>query len=329
MVTIYTDSNLIPSIQSIQYRTLEAKTMGDTEDDWAKWPHPPERDYTDDVGLYGDTYEDWAKWRHPLDRDHPHPWVPDFVVPFDSSIETPAFISIRKRYSCESANYLFLMNSLSDPPTFELQDLFPNYIFSLQELHSFCGKASAMYAIADLRAKPRMEPRQRGLCGRLYGDWFNLVESNSSFETRFFTRFMQSDGLDITNIVIRHKALSQRLEIQMREPIERIVEGEGYSAGEHRQNHAECTLLSTFKDLVIIVEEQSFRADALLIILNPGLVQGIEGIEGIEKAEEDEIDGQKIIRVKTGMESIMRIVVAIQKKAAMKESGITGHFRKN
>lgn len=89
-----------------------------------------------------------------------------------------------------------------------------------------------MYAIADLRAKPGMEPRQRGLCGRLYGEWFNLVESDSSFERFFFARFMQTDGLDVTDIVMRHKALNKQLEIQMREPLEPIVDGEGFVESE-------------------------------------------------------------------------------------------------
>lgn len=173
-----------------------------------------------------------------------------------------------------------------------------------------------MYAIADLRAKPGMEPRQRGLCGGLYGDWFKLVESDSSFETRFFARFMQTDGLDITEIVTRHKALSQQLEMQMREPVERVVEGEDFAEREEREHHGECMLLSSFKDLIIIVEKQSFRADALLVVLNSGLVQGIKGIE---RAEEDEIDGQKVFRVRARIEDIMYTVVAMQKKAAMKE----------
>jgi hypothetical protein len=103
-----------------------------------------------------------------------------------------------ERYRRETANYVFLMKSLSYPDiTFELQDVSSHHTFSLEELHDFCGKASGMYAIADLRGKPGWEPRQRGLCGRLYGEWFKMVESDSSHETRFFARFMQTDGLDI------------------------------------------------------------------------------------------------------------------------------------
>jgi hypothetical protein len=44
--------------------------------------------------------------------------------------------------------------------------------------------------------------------------------------------------------------------------------------------------MSIFKNLVIIVEEQSFRAHALLFVLDPLLVHGISEIEG---AEEDEV----------------------------------------
>ncbi|KAA8642701.1 hypothetical protein EYZ11_013439 [Aspergillus tanneri] len=274
-----------------------------------------------------DTQADWDKWRHPLDRDLPHPWVPSFPVPIDTSSNTPATVSILARYSRESRNYLLLMNSLSCPTlTFELQDLSPNHAFSLAELHSFCGKAAGMYAIADLRGKPGVQPRQRGLCGRLYGDWFKMVESDSLFETRFFARFMQTDGLDVADIVARHRALSQQLETQMRDPVERVVEGEDFARKEEREHHGECTLLPSFKDLVVVVEERSFRADALLFVLDPGLAQGIKEMEG---AEQSEIGGQKVVRLKAVMEDIMRAVVAIQKKSAVKHNGITGCFREN
>jgi hypothetical protein len=232
-----------------------------------------------------------------------------------------------ERYKRESRNYLYLINSLSSPTiTFELQDLSPDNTFSLAELHSFCGKASGMYAIADLRGTPRREPRQKALCGRLYGDWFKLVESDSPFETRFFARFMQTDGLGIADIVARHRVLSQQIETQMRDPIEPtelFMEQERFAIWYERKHHRECTLLPSFKDLVIIVEEKSFRAPALLLVLDPGLAQGINEMEG---AEEDEIGGQKVVRLRAAMEDIMRAVVAMQKKSALKDDGITGCY---
>lgn len=79
-------------------------------------------------------------------------------------------------------------------------------------------------------------------------------------------------------------------------------------------------LLHTFKDLVIIVEEQGFMAHALLFVLDPGLAHGIKEIEG---AEEDEFGGQKVLRLRAAMEDIMRAVVAMQKKLALTDDGIT------
>lgn len=49
---------------------------------------------------------------------------------------------------------------------------------------------------------------------------------------------------------------------------------------------------------------------------------------GTVGAEEDEICGEKIVGVRTGREVIIRVVVPIQKNVAMKESDITGSFRK-
>jgi hypothetical protein len=110
----------------------------------------------------------------------------------------------------------------------------------------------------------------------------------------------------------------------MRDPIERVIEGETYPSNHEREYHGECTLLPTFKDLVIVVEEKSFRAHALLFVLNLGLAQGIKEMEG---AEEDEIGGQKVVRLRAAMEDIMRAVVAMQKKVALKDDGITGCYR--
>ncbi|OKL57545.1 hypothetical protein UA08_07029 [Talaromyces atroroseus] len=272
-----------------------------------------------------DTEDDWAKWRHPLDLNRPHPWVPSCPVPFDPSPETPFGRSMVHRHNRETSNYLYLMISLSEP-TFELQDLSLQQPFSLKELHSFCGKASGMYAIADLREKPRLRPRSVGLCGRLYDEWFKLVESDSMHETRFFARFMQTDGLNVAEIIARHRTLSQQLETQMRVPIERAVEGESYSIGKEREYHWECTLLPSFKNLVIIVEEQSFRAPAVLFVLDPELAQGIKEME---QAEEDEIGGHKVIRLRAAMEDIMRAVVAMQKKTTAEHDAITGCYRED
>jgi hypothetical protein len=153
-----------------------------------------------------------------------------------------------------------------------------------------------------------------------------MVESDSSHETRFFARFMQTDSLDIADIVARHRVLNQQLETQMRVTIVRVVEGERYSIWSERHYHEECTLLPSFKDLVIIVEEKSFRASALLLVLDPGLAQGINEMEG---AEEDEIGGQEVVRLRAAMEDIMRAVVAMQKKSALKDDGITGCYIEN
>ncbi|KAI7969237.1 hypothetical protein EIK77_002252 [Talaromyces pinophilus] len=271
-----------------------------------------------------DTEADWEKWRHPLDLDLPHPLVPSFPVPIDTSSKSPATVYMIERYKRETGNYSYFRKSLSYPDiTFELQDLSSDHTFSLEELHDFCGKASGMYAIADLRETPVSMPRQKGLCGRLYGEWFKMVESDSSHETRFFARFMQTDGLDIADIVARHRALSQQLEKQMREPIKRVIEGETYPSNRERRYHGECTLLPTFKDLVIIVEEKSFRAPALLFVLDPRLAHGIKEMEG---AEEDEVGGQKVLRLRAAMEDIMRAVVAMQKKLALMDDGITGCY---
>ncbi|EED14001.1 hypothetical protein TSTA_102310 [Talaromyces stipitatus ATCC 10500] len=142
-----------------------------------------------------------------------------------------------------------------------------------------------------------------------------MVESDSSFET---------DSLGVVDIVARHRVLSQQLETQMRDPIERVVERKDFAASEERKHHGECTLLPSFKNLVIIVEEQSFRADALLLVLDPGLAQEIKEIEG---AEQDEIRGQKVVSLRAAMEDIMRAVVAMQKKPATKLDGIAGCYR--
>jgi hypothetical protein len=65
-----------------------------------------------------------------------------------------------------------------------------------------------MYAIADLTGEMGWGPRQRGLYGRLYAVWFTMVESDWTHKTRFFARFMRTDGLDIVDIIARHKALA-------------------------------------------------------------------------------------------------------------------------
>lgn len=274
-----------------------------------------------------DTEEDWAKWRHPHDRHLPHPLVPSFPLDINTNDRSPENVAMIERYSRETSNYVGLMYSFFYPVfTFELQDIPSTYTFSLKELHEFCGKASGMYAIADLREYPHRPPRARGLCGRLYDEWFSLVESDSYEETRFFAFFMQTDGLDITDIITRHRALSLQLETQMREPIKRVVEGENGSAYFDRQRHGECTLLPTFKDLVIIVEEESFRAPALLFVLNPSLAQGVREMEG---GEQHEIGGQKVVRLRAAMEDIMRAVVAMQKKLALTDGGIKGCYRED
>ena len=82
-------------------------------------------------------------------------------------------------------------------------------------------------------------------------------------------------------------------------------------------------MLPTFKNLVIIVKEKSFKAPALLFVLDPRLAHGIKEIEGAKK---DEIGGQKVLRLRAAMEDIMRAVVAMQKKLALMDDGITGCY---
>lgn len=136
-----------------------------------------------------------------------------------------------ERHRRETGNYALFRKSLSFLDiTFELHDLSSHHTFSLKELRNFCGKASGMYAIADLRKKPGKEAMQVGLCGRLYWESFNTVESDSTRETRFFARFMQTDGMEIADVVARHRILIQQLETQMRHPIEQVVEGRPFPA---------------------------------------------------------------------------------------------------
>lgn len=273
------------------------------------------------------TEEEWVKWRHPLDRHLPHPWVPSYPVPINTDDESPENVAIIERYSCETANFVELRFTFSFPRCpFELQDIPSNYTFSLKELHEFCGKASGMYAIADLRVNSYKNLSVKGLDDRIYGEWFKLVESDSYYETRFFARFMQTNGLSIADIVARHRALSLQLETQMREPIKRVIEGETASDADERLHHGKFTLLPTFKDLVIILEKESFRAHVLLFVLNPVLAEGIREMEG---GEEDEIGGRKIIRVRAAMVDIMRAVVAMQKNVALIDNGITGCYRED
>lgn len=85
-------------------------------------------------------------------------------------------------------------------------------------------------------------------------------------------------------------------------------------------------MLPTFKYLVILVEEESFRAHALLFVLDPELAHGTKEME---EAEEDEVGGQKVIKLRAAMENVMRAVVAMEKKVALKCLDITGRYREN
>lgn len=155
--TLGQDTNFIPAKPSVQYQILEADTVDNPEDDWDKWCQP-------------------------RDRKQLHPWDPSLFPHHDPNALTPASISIHTLHFLESTYYLLLMNSLTHPTlTFEPQYISPNYVSMLEELNSFFCKAAGIYAIADMRGKSDRQPRQGGLSESLYGEWFNLVGSDSPF----------------------------------------------------------------------------------------------------------------------------------------------------
>jgi len=71
-----------------------------------------------------------------------------------------------------------------------------------------------------------------------------------------------------------------------------------------------------------VVEEESFRADALLVDLEPRLAERIKEIEEVEESR------HKVVSVRMGMEVIMHGMDAMLKKALVKEDGITEVFAK-
>lgn len=271
---------------------------------------------------------------HPWDRNEPHSWVPGVSSISDVDLATPAGRALRRRYQGEIWNWRLMLKVSNQErhETFELQDLLPHQTFSLKDLHSFCNVASGMYAIADMRYDQNIKDSESWVTyvyQDLYRKWFTIAESNTTYNFWFFTRFMQTEGLDIDDIVARHKALGYQLEMQMSVPIERNVPGDDYHERYARDYHDQATMLPCFKNLVIVFEEFrkvlfGWEGPAILLVLDVTLAQGIPELEG---AVECEIAGQKVVKFKALMEQIMCAVVAMQHKSMKTCEGIRGWYR--
>ncbi|KAI9640783.1 hypothetical protein NHQ30_010623 [Ciborinia camelliae] len=252
----------------------------------------------------------WTKWKHPWNINNAtHPWVPDVDINTMIRISSPDLPKVLERGSFEEANYTLLTRVDLELPPFSLQALLANPDdLTMAELQRFCGKASMCY---DVTGNWKVEPRGRkvAVLHRLYGEWFKLVPSNTA-ETKFFTRYIEAEGLDssdLEGVVRAHKKLYGKVE----EQLTKLVETTGKRLGD-ADPYPQFTVLPTLRDLAIVVDGKASLDPATFIILKPNRAEGIKALEG---AEQTEIDGEKVLHAKMGMEQIMRAVVDMQKKA--------------
>ena len=237
-------------------------------------------------------------WRHPLSR-----------MPGLADAETA------RRYGVETANWSWMLRDISAP--FQLKDATAIPELSLKDCHSFCGKASAMYATVNI------DPTAHWLFNRLYKTWFPLTSSDT-FTPTFFTKFIYSNyeksPKDLAGVIKVHPALSQQVRQRMQKPVD--PDSEERIHGNHARDHHLYNYLSTFSDILIVVDSPNWNDNhnpirwqddnALLVVLDPSRA---EGLAGMEQGRSEEVDGLRILTLRAGFERIVRLVVAMQKKA--------------
>lgn len=277
--------------------------------------------------------EAWSKWKHPFNiTGGIHPRAPNIDINSMLRNRAPGLQEVILQASFEEGNYISLTREDLELPPRELQELISDderggvSSLSLDQLHMFCGKPSACYNITSRDWEKEPRGRRLAVLHRVYGEWFKLVPCNT-VETRFFTRYLTSKRiLGLDRIIRAHKVLYEQLEQRMRQPVERDPEPHyGYSFAARNVHHL-FSLLPLLRDLVVIIDKEASLDPALLVVLQPGLTEGVKRLEGI-KQEERELDGEKSIIVRMGMEDIMQAVVEIQKRAEERgPRGISGTY---